>query len=119
MGPLHSWCPALHTAQLQSLPWLQGAAGGSSSVPHTPAGLAYPFHYGALRPAMATAFLGLVFANQTTDAAYAGRLFNYAAYQVSWSTFTTFTFSTPPPRMRRPDLLTAWRAEVLQPPQTL
>lgn len=32
---------------------------------------------------MATAFLGLVFANQTTDAAYSGRLFNYAAYQVS------------------------------------
>ena len=66
--------------------WLQGAAGGSSSIPHTPAGLAYPFHYGALRPAMATAFLGLIFANQTSDAAYSGRLFNYAAYQVSCAT---------------------------------
>ena len=67
---------------------------------------------------MATAFLGLVFANQTTDAAYGGRLFNYAAYQVGCAPLTTSTFSTPPPRMRLPALLTAWWAEVLQPPPT-
>ena len=87
-GPCHHG--ALHPTMLsrRACPWLQGAAGGSSSIPHTPAGLAYPFHYGALRPAMATAFLGLIFANQTTDAAYSGRLFNYAAYQVSCATLT-------------------------------
>ena len=47
-------------------------------------GAAYPYHWGALRPAMSTSFLSLLYSSlvRSSDASYAARLFNYAQYQV-------------------------------------
>ena len=47
-------------------------------------GAAYPYHWGALRPAMSTSFLGLAYSNliREQEESYAAQLFNYAQYQV-------------------------------------
>jgi hypothetical protein len=59
-----------------------------AGIQHTQRGLAYPYHYGAARPAANAAFLALAYSQQLRstngDAAYAARLFNYAQYQVDY-----------------------------------
>ena len=47
-------------------------------------GAAYPYHWGALRPAMSTSFLALIYSSllRSQQESYAARLFNYAQYQV-------------------------------------
>mmetsp|Transcript_6836 Transcript_6836/g.19716 ORF Transcript_6836/g.19716 Transcript_6836/m.19716 type:complete len:804 (+) Transcript_6836:5446-7857(+) len=58
------------------------------TIPHTPKGLAYPYHWGALRPATQAAMLALIESKQLRatngDAAYAAQLFNYAKYQIDY-----------------------------------
>ena len=48
-------------------------------------GLAYPYHWGALRPAQSAAFLALQYSQQirSSNPSYSARLFNYAQFQVS------------------------------------
>lgn len=57
-------------------------------IPHTPIGLAYPYHWGALRPATQAALLALIEAKQLQETGgskeYAARLFNYAKYQIDY-----------------------------------
>ena len=47
-------------------------------------GLAYPYHWGALRPAQSAAYLALQYSAliRTTDPSLSAKLFNYAQFQV-------------------------------------
>lgn len=90
--------PALHTLMY----WLDAGQRGkymsnargflnqylSMGIPHTPKGLAYPFHWGALRQATNIAFLAFAQSSYMIkfggDAGYAGRLFNYAKHQTDY-----------------------------------
>lgn len=60
----------------------------SLSIPHTPKGLAYPFHWGAARQATNIAAIALIQSSLMVDfkddASYAGRLFNYAKHQTDY-----------------------------------
>ncbi|KAK9830768.1 hypothetical protein WJX74_006277 [Apatococcus lobatus] len=58
----------------------------TQSIPHTTKGLAYPYHWGAIRPATGAAFLMLEHYTtiRTSDAAFAGQIFNYAEYQIDY-----------------------------------
>ncbi|GMH40067.1 hypothetical protein BSKO_07971 [Bryopsis sp. KO-2023] len=62
-------------------------------VPHTPKGLAYPFHWGASRAASNAAALVLAHSkfmreyaqtDSSIDLAYAARLFNYGKHQINY-----------------------------------
>ncbi|KAK9789217.1 hypothetical protein WJX73_008956 [Symbiochloris irregularis] len=58
----------------------------TQQIPHTPRGAAYPYHWGALRPAMSTSFLAQLYSTQIkdTDPSTAAKLFNYAEYQANY-----------------------------------
>jgi hypothetical protein len=57
-------------------------------IQHTPAGLAYPYHFGALRPTTQMAFLALKqsknLRSRRKNLGYAAQLFNYAAFQINY-----------------------------------
>jgi hypothetical protein len=59
----------------------------TQSIAHTPKGLAYPFHWGALRVTQSAAFLMLQYSKliRTSDAATSAKLFNYAQFQVDYA----------------------------------
>lgn len=59
----------------------------TQSIAHTAKGLAYPYHWGALRAAQSAAFLALQYSQliRTTDASYSAKLFNYAQFQVNYA----------------------------------
>lgn len=57
-------------------------------ITHTPNGLAYPYHFGALRPTTQMAFLAFkqskLLRNSGKHQGYAAQLFNYAAFQINY-----------------------------------
>jgi hypothetical protein len=60
----------------------------NQQIPHTPNGLAYPYHFGALRPTTQMAYLALRQAklsrSRRSNLGYAARLFNYATFQLNY-----------------------------------
>lgn len=59
----------------------------TQSIAHTPKGLAYPFHWGAMRVTQSAAFLMLQYSQliRASDAATSAKLFNYAQFQVDYA----------------------------------
>lgn len=59
----------------------------TQSIPHTQKGLAYPYHWGALRPAQSAAYLALQYSQliRTSNPTLSAKLFNYAEFQVDYA----------------------------------
>jgi hypothetical protein len=66
--------------------WFNMWLGGS--IPTTPRGLSYAYHWGAFRPALHTAFLALYHSQNlkanNDNVAFAAQLFNYGQFQVNY-----------------------------------